>query len=225
MSGHHHRLDCRDTRSANEAGLILPSAVHVAFAVGSDQLHVTRSGDRALRESRRGRAPLPALLGMSQWRVTVAVSTDAAAFTSFIEDVGRQLRQALVAAYGLHVGAEITADAFAYAWEHWGRISEMDNPAGYLYRVAQSSARRGIFRPPPRLDPAIVPTETHWFEPDLAPAIASLSDKQRAAVILVHGYGWTITEVAEMWGVSFSTVKSHIDRAMKRLRRKLGVEE
>ena len=51
-----------------------------------------------------------------------------------------------------------------------------------------------------------------------------VSEKQRAAVVLVHGYGWTITEVAEMWGVRFSTVKSYIDRAMKRLRRELGVD-
>lgn len=154
----------------------------------------------------------------------MAVETDAVVFTSFIEDVGRPLRQALIAAYGPQVGADVTAEAFAYAWEHWARISAMNNPAGYLYRVAQSSARRGIFRPPPRLDLSIAPTQSHWFEPELAPALALLSEKQRAAVVLVHGYGWTITEVAEMWGVRFSTVKSYIDRAMKRLRRELGVD-
>ena len=91
--------------------------------------------------------------------------------------------------------------------------------------MGQSAARRGIFRKPPRLDPEIAPSEQRWFEPELAPAIAALSEKQRAAVVLVHGYGWTVTEVAEMWGVGFSTVKAHIDRAMKKLRKRLGVEE
>ncbi len=43
--------------------------------------------------------------------------------------------------------------------------------------------------------------------------------------MLVHGYGWKVSEVAEMWGVSFSTVKAHIDRALDRLRRKLGVDQ
>jgi RNA polymerase sigma factor (sigma-70 family) len=65
----------------------------------------------------------------------------------------------------------------------------------------------------------------HWFEPELAPAIAALSEKQRSAVVLVHGFGWTVTEVAEMWGVTFSTVSAHIERAMAKLRKRLGVEE
>lgn len=162
---------------------------------------------------------------MTGWKVTVTVSAEAAAFTSFVERVGRPLRQALIAAYGPDVGAEVTAEAFAYAWEHWSRISEMQNPAGYLYRVGQSKARRGIFRKAPPLDPVRLAGSHHWFEPELAPAIASLSEKQRSAVVLVHGFGWTITEVAELWGVTFSTVSAHIDRAMAKLRKRLGVEE
>lgn len=160
---------------------------------------------------------------MTQWKVTLTVNSEAAAFTSFVEETGKPLRQALIAAYGPQVGADVAADAFAYAWEHWDRISAMRNPAGYLYRVGQSAARRGIFRRPPRIDPAVTPDDVHWFEPELAPAIASLSEKQRAAVVLVYGYAWTVTEVAELWGVNFSTVKAHLDRAMKKLRNKLGV--
>ena len=101
----------------------------------------------------------------------------------------------------------------------------MQNPAGYLYRVGQSKARRGIFRKPPPVEVPRQPDGSHWYEPALGDAIAGLSDKQRAAVVLVHGYGWTVTEVAEMWGVTFSTVKAHIERAMAKLRKKLGVEE
>lgn len=168
--------------------------------------------------------PVHALLVMTAWKVTVTVSADAAAFTSFVESVARPLRQALIAAYGPDVGAEVTAEALAYAWEHWGRIGEMRNPAGYLYRVGQSKARRGIFRKPPPFEPVSLTGPQRWFEPELAPAIASLSEKQRAAVVLVHGYGWTTTEVAEMWGVTFSTVAAHIDRAMAKLRKRLGVE-
>lgn len=155
----------------------------------------------------------------------MTVSADEASFTSFIEHVARPLRQALIAAYGPDVGAEVTAEALAYAWEHWDRISEMHNPAGYLYRVGQSHARRGIFRKPPRYEPPRLAADAPWIEPGLAPAIASLSERQRAAVVLVHGYGWTITEVAEMWDVTFSTVSAHIDRAMAKLRKTLGVSE
>lgn len=163
-------------------------------------------------------------LSVSSWKVTVTVSADEASFTSFVERVGRPLRQALIAAYGPEVGPDVAADAFAYAWENWDRIAQMENPAGYLYRVGQSRARRGIFRKPPPIQIPHQPDGSHWFEPGLIDAMAALSQKQRAAVVLVHGYGWTVTEVAEMWGVTFSTVKAHIERAMDRLRRKLGVE-
>lgn len=155
----------------------------------------------------------------------MTVSGDAASFTSFVEVVARPLRQALIAAYGPEVGKEVTAEALAYAWEHWARVSAMQNPAGYLYRVGQSKARRGFFRKPPPFELPQVPGGSNWFEPGLSGAIASLLDRQRAAVVLVHGYGWTVTEVAEMWGVTFSTVQAHIDRAMARLRKKLGVDD
>ena len=171
------------------------------------------------------RSPHLLYLGVSAWEITVTVSSESAAFTSFVEDVGRPLRHALIAAYGPQVGPEVTAEAFAYAWENWDRIKEMRNPAGYLYRVGQSKARRGIFRKPPPLEVPQQPDGSHWFEPGLNDAIAELSEKQRAAVILVHGYGWSVTEVAEMWGVTFSTVKAHIDRAMRKLRKKLGVDQ
>lgn len=176
------------------------------------------------RHSRREERGLGALLGVSSWKVTVTVSGHPVSFTSFVEHVGTPLRQALIAAYGPDVGADVTAEALAYAWEHWDRLSSMKNPAGYLYRVGQSKARRGIFRKPPPVDVSRPEAGSHWFEPRLAPAISELSEKQRAAVVLVHGYGWTVTEVAEMWGVTFSTVRAHVDRAMSRLRKKLGVE-
>lgn len=163
-------------------------------------------------------------LAGSGWKVTVTVSGETGSFTSFVEGVGRPLRQALIAAYGPDVGGEVTAEALAYAWENWDEVRVMKNPAGYLYRVGQSKARRGVFRKPPPLQVPHQPDGSHWFEPGLAEAIASLSNKQRAAVVLVHGYGWTITEVAEMWGVTFSTVKAHVERAMTRLRKRLGVD-
>ncbi len=162
---------------------------------------------------------------MRDWSITVTVSEEQQTFTSFVERVARPLRQALIAAYGPDVGSEVTAEALAYAWENWDRIAAMRNPAGYLYRVGQSNARRGVFRRPPPFELPNAPDGSHWFEPGLVEAVSSLSDRQRAAVVLVHGYGWTVTEVAELWGVTFSTVQAHIDRAMPRLRKRLGVDD
>lgn len=144
-------------------------------------------------------------------------------FTAFIEEAGPRLRAALLARYGPERGADVTAEALGYAWEHWDRLRDMENPAGYLYRVAQSQARRGIFRPRPRLPIPRYAYQAPMVEPGLKPAMDRLSPRQREVVVLVHGFGWTVTEVSDLLGIGFSTTKKHLERAMTRLRTDLGV--
>jgi RNA polymerase sigma-70 factor (ECF subfamily) len=139
----------------------------------------------------------------------------------FAARVGPRLHRALVAAYGADRGQDATAEALGYAWEHWSRVKRMNNPIGYLYRVGQSKTRSR--RRAYALDwPAVSATEPH-VEPGLAPALALLSDVQRASVVLVHGYGWTLREVADLLGVTPSTVQTHVERAMAKLRGRLEV--
>ena len=66
--------------------------------------------------------------------------------------------------------------------------------------------------------------EDRWFEPALGRSLAALSERQRVAVVLVHGYGWTSREVAEMTGIKATTVQSHLERGLARLRSQLEVE-
>ena len=62
-------------------------------------------------------------------------------------------------------------------------------------------------------------------EPGLEPALAQLSAQQRAVVILVHGFGYPLREVASTLEVSMSTVRNHLARAMARLRKDLDVHD
>jgi RNA polymerase sigma factor (sigma-70 family) len=57
----------------------------------------------------------------------------------------------------------------------------------------------------------------------LPAALAGLPERERTIVLLLHGYGWHLTEVADTLGVSKSTVQTHDERGMKKLRTKLGV--
>ena len=41
---------------------------------------------------------------------------------------------------------------------------------------------------------------------------------------LVFGHEWSMAEVAELLDLSKSTVQNHVERGMKKLRRRLGVE-
>jgi len=52
----------------------------------------------------------------------------------------------------------------------------------------------------------------------------NLPVQQRTVIALLHGYQWSIGEVADLMGVSRSTVQSYAERGLARLRRKLGVE-
>jgi DNA-directed RNA polymerase specialized sigma24 family protein len=142
-------------------------------------------------------------------------------FDQFAESVAPRLRAALVAAYGVDVGSDASAEAMGYAWEHWDRVAEMGNPAGYLYRVGQTSARR--LRRPERLFPSPGEGSGIDIEPGLLPALHGLSEMQRVCVVLVHGYGLGQTEVAEMLNISASSVRTHMSRGLQSLRGKLEV--
>lgn len=124
--------------------------------------------------------------------------------------------------FGTDVGRDATADALAYGWEHWDRVKEMENTIGYLFVVGRDRARRA--RKSRRV--VLTPLDTMrapWVEPGLPAALATLPEKQRTVVMLLHSFDWTMSEVAEVLGVSKGTVQSHERRAMTRLRRKLGV--
>ena len=146
---------------------------------------------------------------------------DEQAFTRFVKETEPRLSYALAAAYGPEVGADATADALAYAWEQWERIREMRNPAGYLYRVGQSKSR--VYRRPKRLFPSVAPADVHDVEPALPGALESLTRNQRVAVVLLHGLEWTEQEIADLLGVSRSTVRTHAERGLGRLRSALEV--
>ena len=117
---------------------------------------------------------------------------------------------------------EAAAEALAYGWEHWQTIRSMDNPTGYLYRVGQTAAKRNR-RPQGHL-PAKAAPGLPDFEPMLGPALRDLSESQRVAVVLVHAFGWTLVDAAEILGVSLSTLRTHLSRGMSRLRTSLKVE-
>ena len=140
------------------------------------------------------------------------------AFTRFIKEAEPRLSHALAAAYGPEVGVEATADALGWAWEHWTRVKDMTNPAGYLYRVGQSKARR--YCRPRKLFPGSVPDSV---DPTLPILLEDLTKNQRVATVLIHALGYTERETAELLGMSRWSVRTHAERGLARLQQSLGV--
>jgi RNA polymerase sigma factor (sigma-70 family) len=145
-------------------------------------------------------------------------------FSDFFRDHERKLRQSLSAALGSEIGKDSAAEAMAYGWEHWDRVRDMDNPVGYLYKVGRDKGRRMVKRHPPVLL-SIQGRELPMVEPALPEALAKLSERQRTVVMLVHCFEWTLSEVAGFLNLSKSSVRNHLERGMKSLRRDIGGAE
>lgn len=138
-------------------------------------------------------------------------------FAGFVANLEPKLRRVLAAHLGVDRARDATADALSYAWEHWESVRGMVNPGGYLYRTAvrqQARKRRG----PPALPPEPANTQVPDFEPRLDWALAKLTDRQRVAVLLVHGWGWPLVEAAQLLGLSESSLRTHAARGIDRLR-------
>ena len=149
------------------------------------------------------------------------VRGEEASFVEFARAAEPKLRYALVARYGAERGREAADDALVYGWRHWDRIRGMANPIGYLYRVGQRAARRR--RPAPPADSVVPEHRPPWVEPGLSAALARLSPRQREVVVLVDAFEWTHREVADLLGIRLSSVQTHLERGLARLRTALGV--
>jgi RNA polymerase sigma factor (sigma-70 family) len=147
------------------------------------------------------------------------------AFDEFVRADGQRLRRVMSSQYGVDIGCDSTDSALAWAWEHWDRLCGISNPAGYLYRVAQTQARRAISsgRPvtlPP--EPTSGTDASSSIDVDLADALRQLPDQQRLVVLMVHVYGWTPIEVGRITGTPAVTVRSHLRRGLRHLRTTLS---
>lgn len=157
-----------------------------------------------------------------------ALATRAARFTSFCAEVEQRLRRALVAAYGPELGSDAAAHALSWAWEHFERVEEMENAVGYLWRVGQSAVRGATRHRRWTADGAVADRPV-LIEPSMEPALeramAALPMRQRTAVLLVHGYGYSLAEAAGLMNCRIRTLRNHMERGLTKLRRELGVND
>jgi DNA-directed RNA polymerase specialized sigma24 family protein len=140
-------------------------------------------------------------------------------FDTLIDEIRARLLPALVSKWGIEVGSDLSSDVEEYAWEYQRKVIGMDNPLGYLSRVAQSKSRRHV-RWMSRTTflsrfPDIVHEDSKLH--DTLQLLAGLKPDQRVCVMLVHAFGWTHAEVAELLGVTRAVVNHHVHRGITRL--------
>jgi RNA polymerase sigma-70 factor (ECF subfamily) len=158
------------------------------------------------------------------------VRTDRAdSFEAFFEDYHADLFGALyLITRDRHEAEEITQDAFLKVLERWDRVSSLADPVGYLYRTAMNLFRKRwrrasfVLRRTVGLSPrddeiAVIETRV-----DVARALASLSPRQRAAVVLMDLLEYSSEDAGQMLAIAPGTVRMHASRGRAALADILG---
>jgi RNA polymerase sigma factor (sigma-70 family) len=126
------------------------------------------------------------------------------------------------------VSTEAASEAFVRALAKWDRVSKMDSPGGWLYKVALNDARRRLRRSSRERDTAVdlgwtpssyIPAER---DHDLWNAVARLPHRTRSAVVLRYVADLTEPAIAQALGVQRGTVATMLRRAHSSLAEELG---
>ena len=144
---------------------------------------------------------------------TEIVTVEPASFEEFFAAEKDRLLRVLAFATGSTAEAEdLAQDAFTKIFERWERVRTMEDPAGYLHRTAMNlfrnkfrrgvmAVRRGIGTAPQRDVFDVIEQRDA-----LTRAMASLTSKQRAALVLTEVLGYSGEQTGRLLGVKASTV-------------------
>ena len=119
---------------------------------------------------------------------------------------------------------DVAQETFARAYERWGHVSAMENPVGWLVRVAANlslSHRRRTTRTP-RVTRSDDVAPSLPADPTIQTALATLTPAQRAAVVLRFYLDMSIEDTAKALGKKEGTVRALTSQGVRRLREQLG---
>jgi RNA polymerase sigma-70 factor, ECF subfamily len=145
----------------------------------------------------------------------------------------------LVGAITLYTGnrdlaIEIAQEALTRAVAHWPQVERMAVPGAWAYRVAinlanstyrrrrlEALAHQRIAASPDRRDSALDASDTFAVRD----AVASLPQRQRAAIVLRYYADLPVREVASLLRVKEGTVKALTHQGIQNLRGVLALDE
>jgi RNA polymerase sigma-70 factor, ECF subfamily len=117
-------------------------------------------------------------------------------------------------------------EAFVQAFARWNRVGKLDDPAGWVRRVAVNrllNVRRSRLRHEAaveRLGPS-TRAEDSAGRPEILDAVRALPRQQRIAIALYYGRDLSVQEVAEAMSITSGSVKSHLHAGRAGLRARL----
>jgi RNA polymerase sigma-70 factor, ECF subfamily len=143
----------------------------------------------------------------------VTETSEQITFEDFFHAEKDRLLQVMGVITGSRAEAEdITQEAFLRLFERWETVAKMDNPEGYLHRVAMNQFRSRYRRAAVglRRAAAIGPPRDVFAEVDdrdlALRKLGSLSLRQRAALVLTEALGYSGEEAGRLLGIKATTV-------------------
>ena len=150
-------------------------------------------------------------------------------FEDFYEIEHARLFGALALVTGDRQEAEdVMQEAFLRVWERWNLVQSLASPTGYVYRTAMNvfrMRRRRALTASRRMARRLLPkddVEAAEARTDLDRALAALSARQRAAVVLTELLDFSSSEAASVMGVSPANARKLAQQGRDGLRRALG---
>ena len=156
-----------------------------------------------------------------------------AGFSQFFSSEYPKVWRSLALALGDPTSAEdVAQDAFARALRRWRSVRRMDRPGTWVYVVALRAHRRAMWRDSrivtgidgvdtEEADPIRSSTRSMW----VANGLATLSPRQRCAVVLRYYADLPVADIAAAMGCAPGTVKATLHSALTKLRVSLEPEE
>jgi RNA polymerase sigma-70 factor (ECF subfamily) len=156
----------------------------------------------------------------------------AQSFDDFFEVEHERLLGALYLVTGnLPEAEDLMQDAFVKVLQRWDLVQSLADPTGYLYRTAMNGFRtkyrraRMVVRKTMSLGRSEVDrfSEVEMRE-EVRRALAGLTPRQRAAIVLTELLGYPPSEAARSLGIKASTVRALTTQARATLRITLAGE-
>ena len=119
---------------------------------------------------------------------------------------------------------DLAAEALTRTYAHWPRVCSYEHLDAWVLRVVTNLAIDALAKPRARaLQPTSISAEDAVIlRVALAQALRTLPTRQRDAVVLRYLVDMTEADAAEALGIAPGTLKSHLHRAVERLRHLLG---
>ncbi len=155
-----------------------------------------------------------------------------ARFDTFVEEEHERLFKALYFVTGSREDAEdLSQEAFMKLWERRDKIEEIEDPTGYLFRVALNGFRMRRRRaamalrrrvPLPEARDEFVEAE---MRADVRHLLMGLTPRQRAALLLVDLLGYGSEQAARILRVRPSTVRNLASQGRRALKETEGARD